>query len=247
MSILLRIDHVSKNFGGLRALHDVSFEVNEGEIVGLIGPNGAGKTTLFNCISCFCKVSSGRVFLGKNETTGLTPDKIARLGIARTFQIVKPLKDMSVLDNVLVGALIKTSHVGQARRWARELCDFGGLGAKADQLAQKLTIADKKRLEILKALAIRPKLLLLDETMAGLNPSERQEAVEFVKKINKEMKITILMIEHVMDIIMPLSSHVVVLDYGVKIAEGPPQVIAHDEKVIKAYLGERYHAKVASS
>lgn len=246
MQPLLAVESVTKKFGGLVAVNEVSLEVQSGEIVGLIGPNGAGKTTLFNCISGFYRPSSGRVLFGGKDISNLSPDRICRLGIARTFQVVKPLQHMSVLENIVVGALIRSSSTAEARRRAQELCSFGGLGDKLSFPAQALTIADKKRLEILRALATEPKLLLLDETMAGLNPSERQAAVQLVRRINEEMGVSILMIEHVMDIIMPLSHRVVVLDYGVKIAEGTPQQVVHDEKVIKAYLGERYHVKVAA-
>lgn len=246
MPALLNVDNVSKAFGGLMAVSMVSFEVEEGQIVGLIGPNGAGKTTLFSCVSGFYRVTSGKVYFQEREITNLPSDRISHLGIARTFQIVKPLKEMTVLDNVTVGALGHTPKVKEARRQAEELCEFGGLGQKMLFPAQKLTIADKKRLEIIRALATRPTLLMLDETMAGLNPTERLEAVELVKKINREMKITILMIEHVMDIIMPLSHKIVVLDYGRKIAEGPPKEIVRNEEVIKAYLGERYNAQAIS-
>lgn len=246
MPVLLKVDQVTKNFGGLMAVSAVSFEVEEGQIVGLIGPNGAGKTTLFSCISGAHRVSEGKIYFQDRDVTNLSPDRISRLGIVRTFQIVKPLKDMTVLDNVTVGALGHTPKVKAAREYAEELCHFGGLRAKLLFPAQKLTIADKKRLEIIRALATRPTFLMLDETMAGLNPSERLEAVDLVKKINREMKITILMIEHVMDIIMPLSNKIVVLDYGKKIAEGPPQEIVRNQEVIKAYLGERYNAEVIS-
>lgn len=246
MPALLKVEDVTKTFGGLMAVNYVSFDVEEGQIVGLIGPNGAGKTTLFSCISGFYMATKGRIHFREKDITGLSADSISHLGIARTFQIVKPLKDMTVLDNVTVGALGHMPKVRAAREYAEELCQFGGLGHKMYLAAQKLTIADKKRLEIVRALATKPALLMLDETMAGLNPSERLEAVELVKKINREMCITILMIEHVMDIIMPLSNKIVVLDYGKKIAEGPPQEIVRNPEVIKAYLGERYNAEAIS-
>lgn len=246
MPALLKVEDVTKTFGGLMAVNYVSFDVEEGQIVGLIGPNGAGKTTLFSCISGFYMATKGSIHFREKDITGLSADSISHLGIARTFQIVKPLKDMTVLDNVTVGALGHNPKVRAAREYAEGLCQFGGLGPKMYLPAQKLTIADKKRLEIVRALATKPALLMLDETMAGLNPSERLEAVELVKKINREMSITILMIEHVMDIIMPLSNKIVVLDYGKKIAEGPPQEIVRNPEVIKAYLGERYNAEAIS-
>lgn len=244
MPTLLKVNNVTKAFGGLTAVSSVSFEVEEGNIVGLIGPNGAGKTTLFNCISGFYKVTEGNIFFHDQEITNLPPNKVSHYGLARTFQIVKPLKDMSVLDNVTVGTLRHTAKVKEAKEYSEYLCQFGGLGSKVSFNATKLTIVDKKRLEIIRALATKPTLLMLDETMAGLNPTERLEAVELVKKINQEMKITIIMIEHVMDIIMPLSNKIVVLDYGRKIAEGLPQEIVRNEDVIKAYLGEKYHAEI---
>lgn len=244
MNAILQVEKITKRFKGLTAVKEVSFTMQEGQIAGLIGPNGAGKTTLFSCISGFHNVTEGRVLFQGKDISNLASDFISRLGIARTFQIVKPFRDMTVLDNVMVGAFAVTNNVKEALRQAEGICEFGGLGNRLNDLTQNLTLADKKRLEILRALACKPKLLMLDEVAAGLTPNERTDAVELIKKINMNLKISVLMIEHVMEVIMPLCSNIVVLDYGIKIAEGPPGVVVHDEKVIKAYLGERYYAKV---
>jgi len=238
---LLEIKQLTKNFGGLRANDRIDLSVQEGEIVGLIGPNGAGKTTLFNCIAGFYPPSSGRVIFKKEDITGLPSNEICWRGIARTFQIVRVFKDMTVLDNVMVGAFNRTNLASVAKKKALEVLDFCGLFSKKNMLAGGLTIADKKRLEFAKALATEPSLLMLDEAMAGLNPTETAEAIELVKKV-QQSGITILLVEHVMEVVMPISHRVVVLDYGRKIAEDIPEKILNDEEVIKAYLGEKYHA-----
>ncbi len=238
---LLEVRQLTKNFGGLMANDHVDLRVNEGEIVGLIGPNGAGKTTLFNCISGFYPSSGGQVFFRGEDITGLPSNEICLKGIARTFQIVRIFKDMPVLDNVMVGAFNRTGSASVARKKAMEVLDFCGLIPKKGMVAGGLTIADKKRLEVAKALATGPTLLMLDEAMAGLNQTETAEAVELVKKI-RNSGVTVLLVEHVMEVVMPISDRVVVLDYGRKIAEDTPEKVINDEEVIKAYLGDKYHA-----
>lgn len=238
---LLIVSNLTRRFGGLVANNEVNLEVNQGEIVGLIGPNGAGKTTLFNCISGFYRPDGGSVVFAGQEITRFGADRVCREGIARTFQIVKTFKDMSVLENVMVGAFCRTSRPEKARQEALRTLEFVGLADKKDLPGGSLTIADKKRLELARALATQPKLLMLDEVMAGLNPAETRQAVELIQKINAQ-GITLIVVEHVMEAIMTISHRIAVLDYGKKIAEGVPEKIAQNEEVIKAYLGERYYA-----
>ena len=238
---LLEVNQLVKDFGGLRANDHVDLQLQEGEIVGLIGPNGAGKTTLFNCIAGFYPPTSGRVIFKGKDITGLPANEICRRGIARTFQIVRVFKELPVLDNVLVGAFNRTNSTAKARAKALEVLDFCGLVSKKSLLAGGLTIADKKRLEVAKALATGPSLLMLDEAMAGLNQTETAEAVALIKKIQKA-GLTIILVEHVMEVVMPISKRVVVLEYGKKIAEDTPEKVINNEEVIKAYLGDKYHA-----
>jgi len=238
---LLEIKQLTKNFGGLMANDHIDIQVNEGEIIGLIGPNGAGKTTLFNCIAGFYPPSGGQVWFKGEDITGLPANKVCLLGIARTFQIVRVFKDITVLDNVMVGAFNRTNLAATAKKKALEVLDFCGLAPKRNMIAGGLTIADKKRLEFAKALATGPSLLMLDEAMAGLNQTETAEAIELVKKV-RQAGITVLLVEHVMEVVMPISHRVVVLDYGRKIAEDVPEKIINNEEVIKAYLGDKYHA-----
>ncbi len=238
---LLDVQKLTKRFGGLTANDQVDLLVNEGEIVGLIGPNGAGKTTLFNCIAGFYPPSGGTVHFQGENITGLPSNEVCLRGIARTFQVVRIFKEMTVLDNVLIGAFNRTNSAVRARQKALEVLDFCGLAAKKNMLAGGLTIADKKRLEVAKAFATEPTLLMLDEAMAGLNQTETAEAVALVKKI-QQSGTTILLVEHVMEVVMPISNRVVVLDYGRKIAEDVPEKIINQEEVIKAYLGDKYHA-----
>jgi branched-chain amino acid transport system ATP-binding protein len=238
---LLEVKQLTKNFGGLMANDHIDLQVDKGEIVGLIGPNGAGKTTLFNCIAGFYPASSGEVNFQGEDITGLPSNEVCLKGIARTFQIVRVFKELPVLDNVMVGAFNRTHSASQARKKALEVLDFCGLSAKKNMLAGGLTIADKKRLEVAKAFATAPSLLMLDEAMAGLNQTETAEAVELVKKI-RQSGTTILLVEHVMEVVMPISSRVVVLEYGRKIAEDTPEKVINNEEVIKAYLGDKYHA-----
>ena len=238
---LLDVQKLTKRFGGLTANDQVDLLVNEGEIVGLIGPNGAGKTTLFNCIAGFYPPSGGTVHFQGENITGLPSNEVCLRGIARTFQVVRIFKEMTVLDNVLVGTFNRTNSALRARQKALEFLDFCGLAGKKNMLAGGLTIADKKRLEVAKAFATGPTLLMLDEAMAGLNQTETAEAVALVKKI-QQSGTTILLVEHVMEVVMPISNRVVVLDYGRKIAEDVPEKIINQEEVIKAYLGDKYHA-----
>jgi branched-chain amino acid transport system ATP-binding protein len=238
---LLEVKQLTKNFGGLMANDHIDLQVNEREIVGLIGPNGAGKTTLFNCIAGFYPVSSGAVNFRGEDITGLPSNEVCLKGIARTFQIVRVFKDLPVLDNIMVGAFNRTHSTARARKKALEVLEFCGLMGKKNMLAGGLTIANKKRLEVAKAFATEPALLMLDEAMAGLNQTETAEAVELVKKIRKS-GVTVLLVEHVMEVVMPISNRVVVLDYGRKIAEDTPERVIHNEEVIKAYLGDKYHA-----
>ena len=233
---LLEVKGVVKRFGGLTAVDNVDMHVSEGEIVGLIGPNGAGKTTLFGCIAGYHKVTSGEIYFNGHRIDGMPPNKICALGLARTFQIVKSITKMTVLENIMVGAFMESKNVPRARKKATEIMDFCGLSHVADTKASAITIGDKKRLEVARALATNPKLILLDEVMAGLTGKESKDAVQLIFKI-RDMGITVLMVEHVMEIIMPISNRMVVLDSGEKIAHGTPDEIARNEKVIEAYLG----------
>jgi branched-chain amino acid transport system ATP-binding protein len=234
---LLKVTDLTKTFGGLTANHKVSISLNEGEIVGLIGPNGAGKTTFFNCIAGYYQPDSGSIWFNGQDITHMHPHKICDLGLSRTFQKVRIFKDMSVLENVMVGSFLRSASRRTASAVAEDMLAFTGLDHKASMRGSSLTIADKKRLEIARALATNPKLLLLDEAIAGLNPKETAEAVELIRAIQNK-GITILMVEHVMEVIMPISDRVVVLDGGIKIAEDVPMEIIRHERVIQAYLGE---------
>ena len=243
MAPLLSVEASTKQFGGLLANREVSLAIEAGEIVGLIGPNGAGKTTLFNCITGYMHPDGGRIVFDGGDITHTRPERICRLGVARTWQVVRAFGRMTALDNVVCGALERTNRVAEARARAAELLDFTGLRGKEDAPAATLTLADKKRLEIARALATRPKLLLLDEAMSGLTPIEAAAAVKLVRRIHEDLKVTICVVEHVMEVVMPLSHRVVVLDSGVKIADGAPEVVVRDEQVIRAYLGARRAAR----
>jgi branched-chain amino acid transport system ATP-binding protein len=234
---LLEIRHVSKFFGGLAANSDVSFELTEGMIMGLIGPNGAGKTTLFNCITGYYPPSKGEVIFDGRRMNALQPDEVCRLGMVRTWQKVRPLTKLSVLDNVIVGALCRTNSVKSARDIAMEQLHLVGLDHNTALLASALPIGERKKLEVARVLATKPTLLLLDEVMGGLNSAESEEIIRLILDIRQE-GITQMVIEHDMKAIMRLSDRIVVLNSGEKLAEGPPQEIVRNPQVIEAYLGQ---------
>jgi branched-chain amino acid transport system ATP-binding protein len=238
---ILELIKVRKFFGGVKAVESFSLDVGEGEIVGLIGPNGAGKSTLFNCVAGVFPPTAGEILFQGMKINNQKPWDLCRKGLARTFQIVKPFASRTVLYNVMVGAFATTDKRAEAEQRALEVLHDLHMEGKKDLRAGNLTIADRKRLEIAKALATRPKLLLLDEVMAGLRPTEVDEMVSIIKQL-REGGITIFVIEHIMRAIMALSDRIAVLHFGTKIAEGSPHEIAHDERVIKAYLGEEYGA-----
>lgn len=239
MSILLSVQGVTKRFGGLQALTRVTFDLPEGQILGLIGPNGAGKTTLFNVINGVYAPEEGRVIFRGEDITGRKPYEVARRGLARTHQVVRPLNQLTVRENVMVGACFgRENHLlHRAAEIADEILDLVGLKGRAHQLAGSLNVAQKKRLEMARALASRPYLLLLDEVLAGLNPSEVDAMLETIRNIRNQ-GITIIMIEHLMHAIMNVSERIIVLDYGEQIAEGTPQDISGNPRVIEAYLGD---------
>jgi branched-chain amino acid transport system ATP-binding protein len=236
---LLQVTSVSKRFGGLQAVRDLSLDMARGEVLGLIGPNGAGKTTAFNLLSGFLTPDHGEVRFDGHPLVGLKPHAICGLGLARTFQIARPFPHLSVLDNVRVGALARRPQMAAAREKARAVIDRVGLGAKTDHAAAGLTLADRKRLELARALATEPSLLLLDEVMAGLNPTETAAIVGLIQRINGD-GVSILLIEHNMRAVMTLSHRIAVLNFGEKIVEGPSAVVANHPRVIEAYLGEEY-------
>jgi branched-chain amino acid transport system ATP-binding protein len=236
---LLDVSDVTMKFGELVANRGVSFTVETGSIVGLIGPNGAGKTTLFNCISGLCKPTEGKICFDENDITGWKPYQIAAKGAVRTFQVVRPLKDMTVFDNVLVGAFLKCSDNRKAFQKADECIGLCRLETVRERLAGELSIGGKKRLEMARALATSPKLLMLDEVMAGLTSTEVNESVEVIQKL-KQAGLTLMVVEHVLDAIMSIADKIVVLDGGIKIAEDTPGRIIDDERVIEAYLGAKY-------
>src|ERR1700731_938267 len=239
MADALVIRGLSKRFGGLRAVQDVGFSVKESETVALIGPNGAGKTTSFNLITGFHRPDTGSVSAYGREIVGLKPHDICALGLARTFQVAKPFGAMTVLDNVMTGAFLRDRNTAAAREKAREAIEFVGLTAKALTAAKDLTTIDQRRLEMARALATQPRILLLDEVMAGLNPSEIDTALALVGKLS-ERGLTIVIVEHVMRAIGAVPRHIVVLDHGQKIAEGSPKEIVENPEVVRAYLGSGY-------
>ena len=234
---LLEVTGITKRFGGLVAVNDLSLSLDKGQILGLIGPNGAGKTTAFNMISGFYKPDEGDItFEGKN-ITGLRPDQVCKLGLTRTFQVVKPFPQLSVRDNVMVGAYNRTNDKKVARQKAEEIIEFLGMQEMEGMTASSLSVAYRKRLEVAKALATDPKIILLDEAMAGLRPIETDHMIDLVRQVSKQ-GIALLLVEHVMRVIMSLAERIVVIHHGEKIAEGKPQEIVHDKEVIDAYLGE---------
>ena len=238
---ILNVKNLTMKFGNLAAVDDVSLSVGKGEIIGLIGPNGAGKTTFFNCLTGYLAPQNGAVQFDGHAITGMRPNRICRLGLVRTFQIVQVFREMKTWENVIVGAFCRTANSAEAYQETMEILKFTGLYEKKDSLVGNLTIADHKRLEISKALATKPHLLMLDEAMAGLNATETIAAIELIRKI-RDRGITLIVVEHVMEVIMSLSERVVVFDSGKKIAEDIPEKIVKNPRVIEAYLGEAYHA-----
>ena len=239
---ILEVEGLSKSFAGLMAVKNLSLTLNEGEILGLIGPNGSGKTTVFNLITGFLKPDGGKVRFKGNSITGLKPYQICKAGMARTFQLVKPFPEMTTLQNVMVARAYGSKpaqSIKQARLEAEDLLEFTGLVSKQAIVAEQLCLADRKRLEIARALAAKPKLLLLDEAMAGLNPAETEDAMRLIKEI-KDSGITLVVVEHVMKAVLGISDRITVLNVGEKIAEGKPQEIVDNKEVIAAYLGRRY-------
>jgi len=237
---ILAVKGVTKSFGGIEANVDISFHLNKGEILSLIGPNGAGKTTLFNCITGVFPLDKGTVWFNGSYIHDLSSNSICRLGLARTFQIPRTFLSMTVQENVITGSLLRTNNMKEAIRNSLEILEFVGLDKVATSQSAKLSVADRKRLEIARVLATKPKLIMLDEAMAGLNVEEQEEAIELVYKINN-LGITVMLIEHVMNIVMKLSNRIIVFDRGRLIIEGKPEEISRDERVIKAYLGDDWN------
>ena len=236
---LLEVKGVTKNFGGLTALMRMDLTVSQGQIKSVIGPNGAGKTTLFNLITGFYRPDQGCIFFRGEDITGLPPESIAHLGIGRTFQLVRPFLNMTLLENIMVAALSRTSDMREARQKALDVVEFLNLDGKLKVPIRALTIEDRKRLELARAMALAPSLLLLDEVMAGLNPTEGNDMIELIQRI-RNSGITIVLIEHVMHAVLSLSDEVVVLNYGEKIYDGDPGRVVKDRQVIEAYLGGEY-------
>lgn len=238
--MMLVVKNLVKEFGGLVANGDISFELQQGEILGLIGPNGAGKSTLFNCIAGYYKPTGGDIFFEGKKITGWPPHQVTKVGIARTFQGMKIMPNLTVQENVMIGAFCRTNERHVAKKEAKGILDLMGLTEVANALPTGLPIATQKRIELARAIATKPKLLMLDELAAGLNPLETKEIIQTLQRIRGERKLTLFLIEHVMEFIMTISERVIVMAAGKKIAEGRPEEVARQEKVIEAYLGERY-------
>lgn len=238
--MMLEIKNLVKEFGGLVANGDISFELRQGEVLGLIGPNGAGKSTLFNCIAGYYKPTAGKILFEGKEITGWPPHQVTRAGIVRTFQGMKIMPNLTVEENVMIGAFCRTNHRQVAQKEAREILDLMGLAKETEALPTGLPIAAQKRIELARAIATKPKLLMLDEVAAGLNPLETKEIIQILQKIKEEKKLTLFLTEHVMEFIMTVSERVIVMAAGKKISEGRPEEMAKQEKVVEAYLGERY-------
>ena len=234
---LLEVRSISRSFGGVQALRDVSFTVEQGTVLGLVGPNGSGKTTLFSCLTGFLKPTRGEAVFDGSSLAGLSPERIAKRGVVRTWQKVRPLAKLSVLDNVVVGALCRTSSVAKARELAREQLDLVRLGERADVLAGALPIGERKKLEVARVLATQPRLLLLDEVMGGLNTSEKEDLAALIVELRKR-GLSQIVIEHDMKAILRVSDRLVVLGSGQKLADGVPQEVVRDPAVVAAYLGE---------
>ncbi|MGQ3001131.1 MAG: ABC transporter ATP-binding protein [Hydrogenophaga sp.] len=236
---LLQVQGLSKRFGGLKAVNEVSFDLRQGEILGLLGPNGAGKTTAFNLIAGFHRADQGRILFEGRDVLGMAPSDICRAGIARTFQLSRPFGGLSAVENVMVGAFARLESTAKARALAMELLDFLNLGDRCNADANDLTAFDKRKIELGRALATQPRLLLMDEVVAGATPSEAAEMVALVRKV-RDRGITVLIVEHVMKVIMGLSDRVIVMDQGCLIANGEPQKVVKDPRVLTAYFGEGY-------
>lgn len=236
---LLDIQEINKSFGGLKAVDNLSLKIEEGEIHGLIGPNGAGKTTVFNLITGYYPADSGKVLFKEENITGFKPNHICKKGISRTFQLTRIFRDITVLANVMVGAFLNARKEREAEKEAMDILEFVGLTSKRDFLGENLTIADRKCVELARVLATKPELILLDEPVGGLNPTETEQMVSLIKKL-RDRGMTLFIVEHVMQAIMGVCDKITVINYGSKIAEGTPEEVANNKKVIEAYLGEKY-------
>jgi branched-chain amino acid transport system ATP-binding protein len=238
---ILEARDLSMRFGELAALQNINLSVEKGEILVLIGPNGAGKTTFFNCVTGFLNATRGDILFNDRNITRLGPHRICHLGVCRTFQIVQSFHEMTVLENIMMGAFCRHAGARASMARAEEVMEITGLKDKRDQIAGSLTLADQKRIELARTIATQPAVVLLDEVMAGLNPTETDEAVELIRKIHA-MGFTLIVVEHVMEVIMGISQRIAVFDSGELIVAGPPEQVVRDERVIRAYLGEDYHA-----
>ncbi len=240
--MILQSDDLVKSFGGVTAINHLSLTIEKGSVFGIIGPNGSGKTTFFNLVTGIYHPNSGSVTFNGRDITGLRPHQIAALGIGRTFQIPAPFSKMTVLENVMVSTFIRAPSLKDSRKMASEILERVRLDEKADTLVANVTLEDRKRLELARALGTKPSLLLMDEVMAGLNPSEVRGAIELIRSLRKG-QLTIIVVEHIMDVILSLCDRIAVLDYGEKIAEDIPDKIVNNKEVIRAYLGDRYSAR----